>query len=166
MPYNPSVNDRSGEILAGYKTRSAEITAAGDEALTRGIVSGVTSAVGGITGGVMQNYNKAQETALIKEGNMGTGAALEGLFKNYGTAEQYQNFITGWEKNSGNANREAAFLSGQQVIGKSLMQMQMQNSQYDRAYQLAQQKAALGIGGGGGSSPMFSVDVAPGVDED
>ena len=162
MPYAPTVNDNSGQILAGYQTRASEITAAGNEALTKGIVSGVTSAVGGITGGIMQNYNKAQETALIKEGNMGTGAALENLFKNYGTAEQYQNFMNGWDKNAGNANREAAYLAGQQVLGKSIMQMQIQNAQYTEALNLAKQKAALGLGGS--SSPMFSVDVADGVD--
>jgi len=160
MPYNPSVNDNSGQILGGYKTRSAEITAAGNEALTKGIVSGVTSAVGGITGGIMQNYNKSQETALMKEGNMGTGAALESIFKTYGTTEQYQNFITGWDKNAGNATREAGFLSGQQVIGNSLMQMAQQNNQYKQAGILAGQKAALG----GGSNPALSVEVADGID--
>jgi hypothetical protein len=39
-----------------------------------------------------------------------------------------------------------------------------QNAQYTQALNLAKQKAALGLGGGGGSSPMFSVDVADGVD--
>jgi hypothetical protein len=161
MPYNPSVNDNSGQILAGYKTRASEITAAGNEALTKGIVSGVTSAVGGITGGIMQNYNKSQETALMKEGNMGTGAALESIFKTYGTQDQYQNFITGWEKNAGNATREAGFLSGQQVIGNSLLQMAQQNAQYNNNLNLARQKAALG---GGGSNPALSVEVADGID--
>ena len=163
MTYNPTVNDQSGQITAGYQTRSAEITAAGNEALTKGIVSGVTSAVGGITGGIMQNYTKSQETALMKEGNMGTGAALESVFKAYGTTDQYQNFMTGWEKNAGNATREAGFLSGQQVIGNSLMQMAQQNNQYKQAGILAGQKAALNASGGG-SNPFYSVDIAEGVD--
>ena len=67
MPYNPSVNDNSGQILAGYQTRSAEITAAGNEALTKGIVDGATSAIGGITGGIMQNYTKAAENKMTSE---------------------------------------------------------------------------------------------------
>jgi hypothetical protein len=67
MTYNPTVNDQSGQITAGYKTRSAEISAAGNEALTKGIVSGVTSAVGGITGGIMQNYTKAAENKMTSE---------------------------------------------------------------------------------------------------
>jgi hypothetical protein len=71
MPYNPSVNDRSGEILAqhqinaanmlaGAKVSSAETRAAGNEALTEGIVSGVTSAVGGLS----QGMTKARENSI------------------------------------------------------------------------------------------------------
>lgn len=61
--YNPTVNDNSGQILAGYKTKSAEIKAAGNEALTKGIVSGVTSAVGGITGA----YTKAADNKMTSD---------------------------------------------------------------------------------------------------
>lgn len=45
--YNPTANDNSGQILAGYKTKSAEIKAAGNEALAQGIMRGATSAIGG-----------------------------------------------------------------------------------------------------------------------
>lgn len=48
--YNPTVNDNSGQITAGYQTKSAEITAAGNEALAKGIMDGATSAIGGIAG--------------------------------------------------------------------------------------------------------------------
>jgi hypothetical protein len=62
MPYAPTVNDRSGEILAqhqinssnmlaGAKVSSAETRAAGNEALAQGIMDGVTNLAGGITGG-------------------------------------------------------------------------------------------------------------------
>jgi hypothetical protein len=123
MPYNPSVNDRSGEILAGYKTRSAEITAAGNEALTEGIVSGVTSAVGGITGGIMQNYTKSMETAAKKEGNMGTGSALSEIFKTYGTEDQYNTFMAGWQENSSNPDREAGYIAMHQKTGQALVEL-------------------------------------------
>jgi len=63
MPYNPSVNDRSGEILAGYQTRSAEIKAAGNEALAKGITDGVTNLAGGITGAL----SKAAENKMTSE---------------------------------------------------------------------------------------------------
>jgi hypothetical protein len=54
MPYNPSVNDRSGEILAGYQTNASEITAAGNQALAQGITDGVTSMAGAYTQAKMQ----------------------------------------------------------------------------------------------------------------
>jgi hypothetical protein len=63
MPYNPSVNDRSGEILAGYQTRSSEITAAGNQALAQGITDGVTSIAGGVIGG----FTKAAENKMTSE---------------------------------------------------------------------------------------------------
>jgi hypothetical protein len=163
MPYAPTVNDESGQILAGYKTKSAEITAAGNEALTKGIVSGVTSAVGGITGGIMQNYTKAQETALVKEGNMGTGAALSEVFKTYGTPEQFQNFMTGWEENAGNANREAGYLSGQQAVGSALMSMARENARIDGYKDLADYKSSLGPGTDTTSSPRLNADYFRGM---
>ena len=121
--YNPTVNDNSGQILAGYKTNSAEITAAGNEALTKGIVSGVTSAVGGITGGIMQNYNKSMETAAKKEGNMGTGSALSEIFKTYGTEDQYNTFMAGWQENSSNPDREAGYIAMHQKTGQALVEL-------------------------------------------
>jgi hypothetical protein len=53
--YNPTVNDNSGQILAGYKTNSAEIKAAGNEALASGIMDGVTNAFSGIAGAYTQS---------------------------------------------------------------------------------------------------------------
>jgi hypothetical protein len=47
MPYAPTVNDNSGQILAGYQTKSAEIKAAGNQALADGVMRGATSAIGG-----------------------------------------------------------------------------------------------------------------------
>jgi len=82
MPYNPSVNDRSGEILAGYQTRSAEIKAAGNEALASGIMQGATSAIGGGLGAAT-GFNTA---GMIKDasGNSipGLGDALDSVKAN------------------------------------------------------------------------------------
>jgi hypothetical protein len=63
MPYNPTVNDESGQILAGYQTRSSEITAAGNQALAQGITDGVTSIAGGVIGG----FTKAAENKMTSE---------------------------------------------------------------------------------------------------
>jgi hypothetical protein len=61
--YNPTVNDNSGQITAGYQTKSAEIKAAGNEALAQGIADGVTSIAGGVTGG----FTKAAENKMTSE---------------------------------------------------------------------------------------------------
>ena len=63
MPYNPSVNDTSGQILAGYQNNASQITAAGNEALTKGIMDGVTSVAGGVIGG----FTKAAENKMTSE---------------------------------------------------------------------------------------------------
>ena len=61
--YNPTVNDNSGQITAGYQTKSAEIKAAGNEALAKGITDGVTSIAGGVIGG----FTKAAENKMTSE---------------------------------------------------------------------------------------------------
>jgi len=62
--YNPTVNDNSGQITAGYQTKSAEIKAAGNEALAKGITDGVTSLASGVTGG----FTKAAENRIASDG--------------------------------------------------------------------------------------------------
>lgn len=61
--YNPTVNDNSGQITAGYQTKSAEIKAAGNEALAKGIMDGVTNLAGGITGA----YTKAADNKMTSD---------------------------------------------------------------------------------------------------
>ena len=67
MPYAPTVNDQSGQILAGYQTRSAEIKAAGNEALTKGIVDGSLSAIGGLAGAYQQTKMQDAGGAAFKD---------------------------------------------------------------------------------------------------
>lgn len=94
---------------------------------------------------------------------MGVGNALADIFKTYGTEDQYNNFMAGWEKNSSNANREAGYLNGNMKIGEALLSMSRQQAQYDSALELARQKQALGYGSAG-SNPSLSVEVAPDID--
>lgn len=61
--YNPTVNDTSGQILGASQTKSAEIKAAGNEALAQGIASGVTSLASGVIGG----FTKAAENKMTSE---------------------------------------------------------------------------------------------------
>jgi hypothetical protein len=88
MPYAPTVNDESGQILAGYQTRSAEITAAGNEALTKGIVDGSTSAISGIAGAYTQAKMQAAGGKAFKD-FMGVAGPSMGI-----TDEQLKSFKT------------------------------------------------------------------------
>ena len=81
MPYNPSVNDRSGEILAGYQTNASQITAAGNEALAKGIASGVTSLASGVTGG----FTMAAENRIASDGVNATFDMLKDYTKTDGS---------------------------------------------------------------------------------
>jgi len=96
MPYNPTVNDNSGEILAGFKTRSAEITAAGNEALTKGIVDGATSAIGGIAGAYTQAKMQDAGGKAFKEfmqvagPSMGLKDEQLKMFKSMNNQDAYQ----------------------------------------------------------------------------
>ena len=76
MPYAPTVNDNSGQILAGYQTRSAEIKAAGNEALAQGIMDGATSAIGGIAGAYQQSRMQAAGGKAFKDFMKVTGPSM------------------------------------------------------------------------------------------
>lgn len=96
MPYAPTVNDNSGQILAGYQTKSAEIAAAGNEALAQGIMDGATSAIGGIAGAYQQSRMQAAGGKAFKE-FMGVAGPSMGLkdeqlkmFKSMNDQDAYQ----------------------------------------------------------------------------
>lgn len=94
--YNPTVNDNSGQITAGYQTKSAEIKAAGNEALAQGIMDGATSAIGGIAGAYTQSRMQAAGGKAFKE-FMGVAGPSMGLkdeqlkmFKGMNDQDAYQ----------------------------------------------------------------------------
>ncbi len=150
MPYAPTVNDNSGQILAGYQTRSAEITAAGNEALTKGIVSGVTSAIGGIAGAYTQSRMQAAGGKAFKE-FMGVAGPSMGL-----KDEQLKMFK--------GMNDQDAFQMSQMFmpVAPSMVSantwapraaMQSQNAVYQNQVPANQQPVSAG---GGGSAPAAS----------
>ena len=89
MPYAPTVNDTSGQILAGYQTRSADITAAGNEAMAKGIMDGFSSMAGGITAGL----NKHQENRIASEGVNAKFDIMKGIKNPDGTPVMQQSTI-------------------------------------------------------------------------
>jgi hypothetical protein len=60
MPYNPAVNDRSGEILANATANAAQIRAQGMMAMGEGIGDGLAA----IGGGLSQGMTKARENSI------------------------------------------------------------------------------------------------------
>jgi hypothetical protein len=66
MPYNPTVNDRSGEILAQHQINSAETQAAGNNAFANSLMEGATSAIGSIAGAYTQTKCKPPAARLSK----------------------------------------------------------------------------------------------------
>ena len=89
MPYNPSVNDTSGQILAGYQNNASQITAAGNEALADGIMRGATSAIGGGLGAATGFNTAGMITDAKGKSIPGLGDALNDVKANaikYNTA--------------------------------------------------------------------------------
>jgi hypothetical protein len=162
MTYNPTVNDRSGEILGEYTANAAETRAEGMQSFGKSIGEGLAGLGGGI-GGMLK---ESRENTAKLEGLAATGSAMQAILPQYG--EEGIALANALNEELGKAGKNANKMAGTYMAFmpavEGLRSRYNQNNQYTQALNLAQQKAALGLGGGGGSSPMFSVDVADGVD--
>ena len=159
MPYAPTVNDESGQILAGYQTKSAEIKAAGNEALAQGIMDGVTSVASGIGGAIA----KSQANTAKLQGIQATGSAMQAILPQYGEQGMAlgQALQTELGKAGNNPDKMAGAMMAFMPAMENLQSRYNQKAQYDSALELARQKAALG---GGGSNPSLGVEVDDGID--
>ena len=160
--YNPATTDRSGQILGESQTKSAEIKAAGNEALVSGIADGVTSIAGGITGAIA----KSQANTAKLQGIQATGSAMQAILPQYGQEGMAlgQALQTELGKAGTNPDKMAGAMMAFMPAMENLQTRFNQNNQYAQALKLAQEKAALGAGGGANSSnPTLDV-VADGVD--
>jgi hypothetical protein len=162
MQYAPAVTDRSAEIYAQGANNATNIRAQGQANFQNSLTSSFNTAMGMVTKRIEKNET---DNAKMQQ-SMASGQAMMSLSDNYG--EQGQKFKMSLgkalEDTKGNPDKMSGAVMAHAAEFENMQQIARQNAQYDRAYQLAQQKAALGIGGGGGSSPMFSVDVADGID--
>jgi hypothetical protein len=162
MPYAPTVNDRSGEILAGFQTNAANIRAQGMANMGQSIGEGLESIGSSIAGAIA----KSQANTAKLQGIQATGSAMQAILPQYGEEGMAlgQALQSELGKAGTNPDKMAGAMMAFMPAMENLQSRFNQNNQYTQALNLAKQKAALGIGGGGGSSPMFSVDVADGVD--
>jgi len=161
MPYNPQVNDRSGEILAGYQTNASQITAAGNEALAKGITDGVTSIAGGVIGG----FTKAAENRIASDGVNAKFDMLKGLKKPDGgdlfTQETIEKFDT-----MPLGKRQAIVSTADSIMDHTLKQWMYQtqyNAQNNRvnANMLAQQPAPNQVPMSPSANPAPATNPAP-----
>jgi hypothetical protein len=164
MQYAPAVTDRSAEIYAQGANNATNIRAQGQANFQNSLTSSFNTAMGMVNKRIEKN-----ETDNAKmEQSMASGQAMMSLSDNYG--KQGQNFKMSLgkalEDTKGNPDKMSGAVMAHAAEFENMQKQQLASNQYTQALNLAKQKAALGIGGGGGSSPMFSVDVAPGVDED
>lgn len=158
MNYNP-VNDRSAEILTSANNQAAAIQLRGMENLGNSLAE-----MGKSYGDAFyKNAAKARENAAKADTNLGTAEAIDSIYGTYGTPEQRQAFREGLNKMSGNQDKASGFIAMHVQTADALMKMATQNNQYTKAIELAKQKQALGLGGGG-STPMYGVEIADGVD--
>ena len=162
MPYAPTVNDRSGEILAEFQTNAANIRAQGMANMGQSIGEGLESMGSSIAEVITKKQEDASKATSIGEA-LNT---MQSTLPTYGAeGVALQQIITKRMADAGNnLDKMSGIYMAFQPAMQNLQSRFNQNNQYTQALNLAKQKAALGIGGGGGSSPMFSVDVADGVD--
>ena len=158
MTYNPTVNDQSGQILGASQVRSAEIKAAGNEALAQGIASGVTNFAGGITGAI----TKSRETTAKLEGVQATGQAMQAILPSYGkegvalgAALQEQ-----LGKAGNNPDKMAGAMMAFMPAMENLQKQQTVKKQYEALGAAYTQRAAVR----GTSNPALSVEVADDID--
>lgn len=112
MPYNPTVNDRSGEILAGYQTNAAGIKAAGQQALADGIMRGATSAIGGGLGAAT-GFNTAGMITDAKGNQVpGLGEALNSVKANAVKYETASGMMDTYKQNAEALGLDMQMLQG------------------------------------------------------
>ena len=112
MTYNPTVNDQSGQITAGYQTRSAEIKAAGNEALAQGIMRGATSAIGGGLGAAT-GFNTAGMVTDAKGNQIpGLGEALDSVKANAIKYETASGMMDSYKQNADALGLDMQMLQG------------------------------------------------------
>jgi hypothetical protein len=160
--YNPQVNDRSGEILGASQTNAANLRAQGMANMGQSIGEGLESMGSSIAEVITKKQEDASKATSIGEA-LNT---MQSTLPTYGAeGVALQQIITKRMADAGNnLDKMSGIYMAFMPAVENLQTRYNQNAQYTQALILAQQKAALGLGGGGGSSPMLSVEVDPAVD--
>lgn len=151
--YNPTVNDRSGEILAQGIMQQNAIRASQQQELAGNIGDAIAS--------IGQGLQKRREDLAKVETSMAAGEAMMKLSQQFGPDGELfrQSYSEALAKAGKNADKIAGATAAHAPFFDSLMKMRTQQAQYDAALELHRQKQALGGSGsstsGGGSSLTF-----------
>lgn len=185
--YQPTVNDRSGEILAGAQTRSAEIKAAGQQALADGIARGATSAIGGALGAMTKTNTSDAITDSKGHGVPGLGASIDAARANAIKYDTAAGMLDAYKSNANDLGLSMDMLDGLSakyskdpdkligaltVVGRMAEnQMAVNRSKQISDVQTANQKdvldkraALMGAYPKQNATPQFGVSVSPGID--
>lgn len=144
--YNPTVQDRSGEIIANASNTAAQIQFEGMQNFGQSLGNAMQSLGEGI--------QKRREDAAKLQTSMSAGEAMMNLSQQFGPeGEQFrQSFTDSLTKAGNNPDKIAGTVAAHTTYFDDLMARRRQQSQYDAALELARQKQALGLTGGSGSS--------------
>ncbi len=157
--YNPTVNDRSGEILGAYTASAANTRAEGMQNFGQSIGKGLEK----IGDSVGDAITKSQANTAKLQGIQATGSAMQAILPQYG--EQGMALGQALQSELGKAGNNPDKMAGAMMAFmpamENLQSRYNQKAQYDSALELARQKAALG---GGGSNPSLGVEIADGID--
>lgn len=161
MPYAPTVNDRSGEILGGYTANAAQLRAQAMANMGQSIGEGLQSIGSSIAGGIA----KSQANTAKLQGIQATGEAMQAILPQYGKEGMALGKALQSElgKAGNNPDKMAGTLMAFMPAMENLQSRHNQNNQYTQALNLARQKAVLS-NGGGTSNPNVSVEIPEAVD--
>jgi hypothetical protein len=125
MPYAPTVNDRSGEILGQYTANAANIRAEGMQSFGQSIGKGLESMGSSIAGGM----TKARENAIKYD----TAAGMLDTYKeNAGALGLDLNMLEGMEqKLAGNPDKLIGALTVVGKIGENNLDIQKAQKTYE-----------------------------------
>jgi len=153
MAYAPTVNDRSGEILAQAKMQDNALRFAQQQQMWDSIGQGIQS----VGEGLEQMIQKKQEDAA-KATSIGEALnTMKSILPTYGPeGAALQEIVKQRLAAAGNNldKMSGVFMAVQPAV-QNLQSRYNQQAQYDSALNLARQKHALGLGGGGGSANAY-----------
>lgn len=154
MPYNPSVNDTSGQILAGYQMQASDI-----DMQTKQFIGEKIGNVGTALTKVIQDKQEDASKATSIGEALNTMQATLPTYGPEGVA--LQDIITKRMAGAGNnLDKMSGIYMAFQPAMQNLQSRFNQNNQYKQAGILAGQKAALRPA----SNPYINVEMADGID--